>query len=72
MKNKMDKVILETMTNNPENWKGPFYFNKKDYRILVPKRNKPMGYTLNFASPYSYILLTAIALIIVLWRYLPK
>lgn len=69
MKNKLDKVILDTMTNNPENWKGPFYFNKKDYRILVQKRNPAMGWTLNFASPYAYISLAAIAIIIVLSRY---
>lgn len=69
MKNKMDKVILETMINNPENWKGPFYFNRKDYRIIVPKRNKLTGYTLNYASPYTYLSLAAIAIIVVVSKY---
>lgn len=60
------------MSRDPQYWKGPFYFNKKDYRIIVPKRNKPMGWTLNMASPYSYISLAAIALIIVLFKYILK
>lgn len=72
MKNKMDKVSMDTMTNNPENWKGPCYFNRKDYRIIVPKRNKPMAWTLNMASPYSYISLASIALIIILFKYILK
>lgn len=72
MKNKLEKVMLDTMAKNPEVWKGPFYFNKKDYRILVPKRNPLMGWTLNFASPYAYVALAAIAIILLLSRYFLK
>ena len=65
MKTKLEKEILDTMSKNPNNWKGIFYFNRKDLRILVPKFNSLMGWTLNFASPYSYIWLIATILIII-------
>ncbi|HLO58609.1 MAG TPA: DUF5808 domain-containing protein [Bacteroidales bacterium] len=56
----------DRMKKDPENYKwGLFYFNKYDPRILVPKRNNMMGWTLNFASPYSYLFLIAIVLIAV-------
>lgn len=45
----------------PENWVwGIFYFNKKDYRFIVPKRNAMMGWTFNFAHPISFIVLILI------------
>jgi uncharacterized membrane protein len=37
---------------NPANWSDSaigFYFSKKDSRILVPKRNPALGWTLNLA-----------------------
>ena len=34
-------------------WKS-FYFNRKDPRILVPKRMRLLGWTLNFAHKESY------------------
>jgi len=53
---------LDRMRNDPENYKwGIFYFNRKDPRMLVPKRNRLMGWTMNFASPYSYLILIGIA-----------
>jgi len=53
---------LDRMRNDPENYKwGIFYFNRKDPRMLVPKRNRLMGWTMNFASPYSYLILICIA-----------
>jgi uncharacterized membrane protein len=57
---------LDRMRNDPENYKwGIFYFNRKDPRVLVPKRNRFMGWTLNFASPYSYFILLGIAAIVI-------
>ena len=51
---------------NPENWKwGIFYFNKKDHRMVVPKRNPIMGWTFNFAHPAGYIFLALILLFII-------
>jgi uncharacterized membrane protein len=53
------------MNTNPENYKwGLFYFNREDRRIFVPKINQWMGWTLNFANPFSYIILFGFFLII--------
>lgn len=52
--------------DDPENWKwGIFYFNKKDHRIMVPKRNPILGWTFNFAHPAGYILLISLFLLII-------
>ncbi len=71
MKRKIDKELLETMHKNPSNWRGVFYFNPKDPRLTVPKINS-MGWTFNFASPYAYILVVLIIVIIVASQYLLK
>ncbi len=63
---KLEKEMRKPMTDNPHNWKGPFYFNRKDYRLIVPKSNPTMGWTLNFASPYTYLAVVAIVAIVVL------
>lgn len=48
------------MKTNPEYYKwGLFYFNREDTRVLVPKVNRMMGWTLNFARPESYIIIGA-------------
>lgn len=54
MKNKLEQHILDSMSKNLGNWRGPFYINRKDPRLLVPKYNPMMGWTLNFANPYTY------------------
>jgi len=47
--------------DNPENWKwGVFYFNRKDSRLIVSKRIKLLGWTLNFAHPLSYLIIALI------------
>jgi uncharacterized membrane protein len=63
MKTKLEKAILDSMNSNPNNWKWIVYFNPRDPRILVPKINPSMGWTFNFAHPYSYIALISIILI---------
>jgi len=65
MKNRTDPGLLDIMHKDPKNWKGFFYFNRKDYRLIVPKLNPGMGSTLNFASPYSYLFIILIVLIAV-------
>jgi len=70
MKTKLDQAILDSMSKNPNNWKGIFYFNRKDQRLIVPKLYPYMGWTFNFASPYSYITLFCIILIIIASNYL--
>ncbi len=40
--------------NNQDHWiLGLFYFNKNDQRLFPPKRFKYLGWTINFANPYS-------------------
>ena len=70
MKTKLEREILDTMSKNPSNWKGMFYFNRKDPRLMVPKYNPAMGWTLNFASPYTYLFLIALVLIIIASKFL--
>ena len=65
MKKKLDDAILNNMSKDPGNWKGPFYFNRKDPRLSVPKQDPTLGFTFNFASPYAYIMVLAIILILV-------
>ncbi len=65
MKRKMDESILNNMSKDPGNWRGPFYINKKDPRLTVPKQDPTLGFTLNFASPFAYIMILAIIAIVV-------
>jgi Predicted membrane protein len=67
MKTKNEKIVEDSTIRDSRNWKGMFYKNRRDYRIIVPKKNPAMGWTLNFANPYSYILLIAIILIVLLF-----
>lgn len=36
-----------------------FYFNKEDDRVIVPKRTRSLGFTLNFAHPRIYLIIVA-------------
>ena len=50
---------------DPSNWRGGvFYFNRKDPRLMVPKRNPKMGWTLNFGNPLTYLVLLVLGLVI--------
>lgn len=44
---------------------GIFYFNKDDKRLLPPKRRPYLGWTLNFANPYSIALVLGIIAVLV-------
>jgi len=64
MKNPIEQNNLERMKNDPDNYKwGIFYFNPKDSRIILPKRNLWMGFTVNFANPYSYLIILIIIIL---------
>ncbi len=66
MKSKFEKGKLDTMSKDPNNWRGIFYVNKKDPRIVVPKLYPSMGWTLNFGNINAYLgLVTIISIIIV-------
>jgi len=62
---------LDRWHNDPENWKlGLFYFNKPDKRIFPPKRIQGMGWTVNFANPWSILSIVGIiALFLLLIKY---
>ncbi len=67
MEEQPSKETLEQWHKDPDNWiLGIFYFNKKDKRLLMPKRISMLGWTVNFANPYSLLCLTAIILMCVL------
>jgi len=69
MKNKLNKEHFANMSKDAGNWKGIIYFNRKDSRIIVPKLNPQMGWTLNFANPYTYLSLATIILILISTKY---
>jgi uncharacterized membrane protein len=51
----------ERMQNDPNNYVlGLLYFNPNDKRVIVPKINKFLGWTLNFAKLYSYLIILGI------------
>jgi len=45
----------ESSWNNAANWHywGNVYYSKSDTRLIVPKKVKWMGWTLNFAHPWA-------------------
>ena len=56
--------------DDPKNWKlRIFYFNKADKRIVISKRLKLFGWTLNFANPISYIIMIALVLVILFLKH---
>ncbi len=57
--------------SDPSYWKfGLFYYNKEDRRLFPPKQTKFLGWTINFANPYSIIAgLGIIILVIILGAY---
>jgi len=72
MSSKLEKEILYSMSNNPFNWKGPFYVNHKDPRIIVPKRLPSLGWTLNFGHSISYFLIITFVLVIIACTFFLK
>ena len=45
----------------PDCWHaGGFYFNREDPRLIVPKRFRKLGWTMNFAKPMAIPLTVAI------------
>jgi uncharacterized membrane protein len=70
MKTNLEKEILNRMSQDPNNWKGMFYFNRKDPRLIVPKFIPALGWTLNFASPYSYLFIIVLIVIIIATKFL--
>ena len=54
MKPKVTPETLELLWSDPANWKlGFIYCSKDDPRVIVPKRQKWRGWTINFAHHYA-------------------
>ena len=50
----MSHPAFDRFHANPDNWKlGIFYFCRADQRIVVPKRIRGLGWTLNLARPLA-------------------
>ena len=47
------------MSTPSPNWYGFFYFNLRDHRVFVPKR-EGIGYTLYFGGFWDWVVLAAI------------
>lgn len=68
---KPSKEILEQWSKDPKNWKwGVFYYNKEDKRLLPPKKNPDLGWTVNFANPKSVLFFFSFLLFFVLIVFL--
>lgn len=52
-----------TINNSGKYYLGLFYFNKNDKRIVVPKVNQMLGWTLNFARFQTYLIILLIVLV---------
>ncbi|MBN2237276.1 MAG: hypothetical protein JW729_06930 [Bacteroidales bacterium] len=55
----------DLLDKNPNNWRGPFYYNPADFRIIVPKHNPKFGITLNFGNIFTYLVLAGLIAIII-------
>jgi len=61
-----DLSVLDIMSRDTSYWRGPFYYHRRDPRLLVPKLHPSLGWTLNFANPGCYLALAALAGIIII------
>jgi uncharacterized membrane protein len=73
MEEKPSRETLDQWHNDPANWRmGFFYYNKKDKRIFPPKRTY-LGWTINFANPYSILaMIVLVAVLIIAQRLLVR
>jgi uncharacterized membrane protein len=69
-KRSTDNKIEKDKLNESDMWVYSFYINRYDSRIFVPKRNRMMGWTLNFGNPYTYLFIAVIISLIIVSKYL--
>jgi uncharacterized membrane protein len=56
-------MVQKDPIDDPQNYKfGVFYFNRTDTRVVVPKRSRILGYSLNFANWKSYVFMLLLIL----------
>jgi hypothetical protein len=67
MTTKLSPGTLERLWNNPDNWRGSIlYVCRDDPRLVVPKRQRWGGWTVNCAHAGAWILLLAILLLAII------
>jgi len=55
---------------HPDNWWGPFYFNKNDKRLFIWGRRFGIGWTLNFGHHNAILAILVFIAIIFLISYI--
>jgi len=68
MEEKNKKEMFDSMSKDPDNWKGIFYINSKDPRKIVPKKYPLLGWTFNFGHKIMYIGIIVIILIFIAYK----
>lgn len=59
----MRKEEIQQLWNDPANWATGVYRCADDPRVIVAKRSKAMGWTVNFAHPLAWpVILFAVVL----------
>jgi hypothetical protein len=62
----MAQAELERLWADPKNWRPPgIYRSVEDPRLIVPKRRRWAGWTLNFAHPAAWAVLAGSAVVAV-------
>ena len=62
----MTREEIERCWKDPRNSRWGLYYCKEDPRVVVPKRFKWMGWTMNFAHPWAIpVMLFLIAILLV-------
>jgi len=73
MTTQFEQFEFDRMRNDPENYKwGIFYFNTNDKRTILPKRNQWFGWTLNFGSIYTYLIIILFIAFVILMENLDR
>jgi uncharacterized membrane protein len=60
----MTREEIENCWKDPQNWKWRVYYFKADPRVVVPRRLKWMGWTVNFARPSAIPLVGLIVVVV--------
>ena len=69
----MDEPDVERLWSDKANWEFGIYRCVEDPRVVVPKRPKWTGWTINFAHPFAipmlilYILMGTAPVLIMIW-----
>lgn len=64
MKTKLPRGTLDRLWADPKNWSGGLYSCKEDPRVVVPKRIRWAGTTLNFSHPRAWPVLGGFILVV--------